>query len=207
MQERLDRLNDRLDEFHRRNQSSAQLKDLRLENLVNYGWSSLNGKLVKAANTRHLSPWILQLSNELFRGPAAWHASLRKVSAAMDGCYRLMEYHDLFMSAADEAEFNVLITRLGKHWHGLRNHFQQAGELYFQITPKVHYGMHFSDQNAFMNPRVVCCYSVESLMGVLSQMWERSVAGPHERTVQIHVMLRYCVILSIELKFPIQVHI
>ena len=201
MQERLDRLNDRLDDFHRLNQSSAQLKDLRLDNLINDGWSTLSGKLVKAANTRHLSPWVLQLSNEFFQGPAVWHGSLRKVSAAIDGSYRLMERSEFFMPAADEVEFQRLVQQLGKHWQCLRHHFQQEGEMHFQVTPKVHYGMHLPEQNALLNPRLVCCYAEESLMGVLSQMWEGSNAGPNEHTVQMHVMLRYCVILAIELKF------
>ena len=131
---------------------------------------------------------------------AACNASLGKGSVAIDGWYRLMERNDLFMSGGDEAEFQVLVQQLGKHWHGLRNNFLRAGETHFQVTPKVHYGMHFPEQNALLNPRVVCCYSEESLMGVLSQMWEQSVSGPHEKTVQMHVMLRYCVILAIELK-------
>ena len=122
-QERLDHLNADLDRFHRINKSSSQLKDLRLQNLTNEGWSNLSGKLVKAANTRQLSPWVLEITERFFRGPAPWHSSLKKVGVAINKMYSLMAASELFMPPESEAEFASATLSLGKHWHGLRAYF------------------------------------------------------------------------------------
>ena len=199
-QERLDFLNADLDRFHQTNKSSSQLSDLRLQNLVLDGWSNLNGKLVKAANTRQLAPWVLEISIRFFTGPHAWHSSLKKVGVAINKMYSLMAASEFFMPPYSEAAFAAATLSLGKHWHGLRAYFLSIGEMHFHISPKLHYTMHFPEQNQLVNPRLVANYGEESLMGVLSKMWGKSISGPHSKTVQRHVMLRYMVLLAIVLE-------
>ena len=106
IQTRLDEINRLKDEYYSNHRVSCRIGKLKQQHIQFGGslkWAELHAPHIKAANTRHLSPWVLQLSNEFFQGPAVWHGSLRKVSAAIDGSYRLMEANDFFMSAVDEA--------------------------------------------------------------------------------------------------------
>ena len=196
----MEALNERIDQYHLANRTSAVLRDLRVDNTILDGWAVLSGMVVKAANTRHLAPWMTLLCDEFFAGPEPWKSSLRKVTHGINRCYELMYANEFFMPPADELEYEQCILKIGKHWHGLRRHFKERNLLMFQVTPKLHYVQHFVSQNALMNPRMTTNYAEESLMGVLSEMWSKSIAGPHHNSAQKHVFLRYLVLLAIALR-------
>ena len=196
----MEALNERIDQYHLANRTSAVLRDLRVDNTILDGWAVLSGMVVKAANTRHLAPWMTLLCDEFFAGPEPWKSSLRKVTHGINRCYELMYANEFFMPPADELEYEQCILKIGKHWHGLRRHFKERNLLMFQVTPKLHYVQHFPSQDALINPRMTTNYAEESLMGVLSEMWSKSIAGPHQISAQKHVFLRYLVLLAIALR-------
>jgi hypothetical protein len=75
-EERLRVVNDRLRAFYTARPGYTRMAPLRLNNLVSLGWSCLSGVTVKAANTRALVPFLVELATEYYSDPNDEYARL-----------------------------------------------------------------------------------------------------------------------------------
>ena len=105
----------------------------------------------------------------------------------------------MFMSKQQVGELKTYVDRLGRHMQLLRSIAEEADLRYYQITPKVHYGMHWPEQAELINPRFVQCYGDESLIGRMTEIWESSCNGPFVNTQQKVVAFKWLTLFALTL--------
>ena len=201
---RLDAINLLMDDFYSRHPVSARLPSIRDSNLVDStGWCTLHGSVVKAANSRHLHGFLAELANRFCDSKVAplciEHASIRKVCSSLDGFYKLMYSSGMFMTNQQVRELKTYVDRIGRHMQLLRSIAEEANLRYYQITPNVHYGMHWPEQAQLINPRFVQCYGDESLIGRMTEIWEASCNGPFVNTQQKVVAFKWLTFFALTL--------
>ena len=174
---RLDALNTRMKNFQAAHGVEHRMPSLRLQDLKSSGWADLKGKVVKAANSRALLPWLDNLAQTFFAGHGSYNSSMRKVFSTLVDIQKLFYSSEMFISAEGKKQLDALFKKLGRHWQNLRYLSSRAGEDAFQITPKVHLCLHFPEQALLINPIFTQCYGEESLIGKATKIWAASAQG------------------------------
>ena len=72
-------------------------------------------------------------------------------------------------------------------------------ELLWHITPKIHAMMHLPTEARLIGPRIVQCYSEESIVGRATKIWANCKHGPYAYSMHEVNLIKYLVVLSIEL--------
>ena len=202
---RLTQINDLLVSHYRRNPVPNRVPRLKDANLLDaQGWASLHGKVIKAANTRNLHTFLVELADEYFdKAPphprAIEHASIRKVCKSMSTFYNTMYSGGMFLTREEKATLTDCVNRLGRHTQLLRTISESRNERHWYMPPKTHYGQHFPEQADLMNPRFSTTYSDESFIGVLTKIWAGSCNGPFQNNQQRVVLLKALVLLILTL--------
>ena len=199
--QRLDALNIQMKDWQSTNGTEHRMPALRKENLTKDNWATLNGKLVKAANTRALLPFLNNLANRYFIGHGAFNSSVRKVFASLEQIQRLMYTSEMFFTDEAKEEFRIAHERLGRHWQHLRHLSSQLGYNFWHISPKVHYTLHFVSQARLINPRFVQNYSEESLIGRVTKVWSASANGPYAASIQLTTLARLWTGLELRMSY------
>jgi hypothetical protein len=198
---RLAEINQLLNAFNSDFPASSYLKDLSMANLLLDGtlgsWAELHGPTVKAASTRHLAPFINRLAVQYCDSGSDFDVSVLEVAGNLCKMYDIMYTAGRFLTERQHSELTEACYKLGYHYQRLRGLCDACGWLYFQIKPKTHMTMHVPFFGKLINPRWVQCYCSESMIGVVTQIWEGSVSGPYHNTVQRTVLLKYLVQLAI----------
>ena len=202
--ERLQWVNAKLSDWNSRHVVSSRINNLKIDNLEFGGatqWATLRGPLVKAANTRNLAPFVCSLAHELYGSRVdAWGKSIVGVTSELCHIYDIVYSGPMFLPAATRAELRCATFSFGRHLMMLRQLSAARGDLYFQVTPKCHMGMHIASQACLLNPRFVQVYGEESLVGRLAKIWSASAQGRYQRTIQKTVLLKYLVAMAIILE-------
>ena len=188
---RLDMLNKEMKEFQSIHKIEHRMPPLRLEDLRRSGWANLQGKVVKAANSRALLPFLEELSNTYFLGHGSYNSSTRKLLAALNSIEKLFASAGMFFTDEQKQTIGELFDKVGRHWQNLRYLSDLAGEQAYQITPKVHLFMHFPMSCDLINPLYTQSYGEESLIGRATKIWAASSAGMHHLTIQRTSLTRY----------------
>ena len=168
------------------------------------GWATLSGKLIKAANTRALVPWLKHTADKYHAGHGGHHSSVRKVFYSLAAIEDIIYKSPMFLSDVQKEELQSQLDKMGRHWMHLRHLSDVAGCDFWQITPKVHIGIcAVGEQARLINPRFVQNYGEESLIGRMTKIWSASANGPYVKSSQRLVMTRYLVglILRISSEF------
>ena len=198
-QQRMDDINKSMREFQK-GRTEHRMPNLRLTDLrTDKGWSMLCGKLVKAANTRAMLPFLSGLAQTHCTGRDGFDSSCNKVFTSLMTIQRIMYSSGTFLTDEAKEEFKDAHLRLGRHWQLLRQLCERAGVNSFQITPKLHYTQHFADQANLINPRVVQNYIQESLIGRVAKVWSACANGPYADTVQQSSLARQWVGLELRI--------
>ena len=199
--ERLAEINRQLDSFNSDFPASSYLKDLSMANLLLDGtlgsWAELHGPTVKAASTRHISPFVNQLAVQYCDSGSHFDVSVLEVAGNLCKMYDIMYTAGRFFTERQQMELTEACYKLGYHYQRLRVLCDACGWLYFQIKPKTHMAMHVP---FFGNSSIPDGFNVnwsESMIGVVTQIWEGSVSGPYHATVQRTVLLKYLVQFAI----------
>ena len=101
--------------FQTRTQPTRDLMPpLRKENLTTQGWACLSGRLIKAANTRALVPWLLHLARTHFARQTALSVAIRNVFESLNSIERIMYTAGTFLDEAELAEFRECFLVLGE---------------------------------------------------------------------------------------------
>ncbi len=81
----------------------------------------------------------------------------------------------------------------------LRARAKDAHHVLLYIAPKAHYLQHLPDEARLTALRVVHCYTEESYIEQLAQIWASSKHAPYKNRIQFMTLLMYLVWRSIEL--------
>ena len=183
----------------------STLKSIRTTNLVDGdGWVLLRGKLVKAANCRHMLPFSARLANQFLvdavQPPeAAVFSSVRNINNSLAEFYDVLYGAGTFLTESELSKVRDLVTTCGKHMNGARSYFGGVGLMLFKISPKVHYMGHLPEQCELINARVMQCYGDESLVGVICQIWKRTATGNYFSRVEHRTLTKWLTLLFLEL--------
>ena len=195
---RLNKINEQMKEFQK-GSTSHRMPSLRLSNLRCDGWAMLSGPVIKAANSRALLPFFNHLAQKYFAAHGDYSSSIRKVFLALTEIERIFYTSDMFLEDKTKTELEDAFLRLGRHWQNLRHLSGVRNENAWQIRPKVHYAQHFVEQADLINPRVVQNYQEESLIGVVTKVWQACARGPYEKTIQKKALNRMWVGLELRI--------
>ena len=197
--ERLDRINERMAAFYDRHPGSNRMPALRLVNLVKDGWSDLHGPVVKAANTRGLAPFLVELTNEFHSGADRYDVLVRRAALSLDRFYALLYGASRFLTDGQAAELRRVLARLGSSVQELRDISRARGGFEFKVSPKMHMILHMASLPANANPRFLQCYQEETHIGSITKIWHRSANGRYRATVQRMVLLKRLVATVVRL--------
>ena len=189
-QQRMAAINVEMKEFQRTNGTEHRMPELRVQDLKYDHWAMLTGKVVKAANTRAMLPFLQSLANTYFQGHEPFNTSVRKVFDSLMEIQRIMYTSGTFLSDEAKQSFQEAHERLGRHWQNLRHLSNLAKMNFWQVRPKLHYTQHFPAQARLINPRAVQNYAEESLIGRVAKVWRASANGPYADTVQLSTLAR-----------------
>ena len=199
---RLDALNTKMARFQE-GTTEHRMPAFRVADLTTDGWHVIGSKLIKAANTRALVPFLKALAIEYHSAHGAYHSSVRKVFIALDDIERIFYSSEMFLTDQCKAELVSLFNKLGRHWQFLRHECKELGINAWKVSPKLHYAVaHIPEQARLINPRFVHNYGEESLVGRITKIWAASTNGPYQNTGQKTALARYLVGLIIRLTSP-----
>ena len=168
---RLATLNERLKAYYIAHPGLPRLPELRRTNMYNeQGWACLSGSVVKAANTRALRGWLVELCAEFYAGPSENDRLVTRAVGALDRFYSVLYENDMILTAAVQGVLRRAILQFGTCLQDLRELSRSRGELLWQITPKCHYFQHLPELAACVNPRWVQKYTNGSHAGSITRI-------------------------------------
>ena len=174
-----------------------------MKNLQSTGtadFATLGGPTIKAANTRHLVPFILELANKhLTDDRKEDHIYIHILVRHANDFNRLMYSSGMFLTPDELAAFTRATEGIGKCLQALRARAKAAKQLFWHIVPKTHYMQLFPDEAKLSSHRIVLCYIEESYIGNVASIWSSSKNGPYGETIQHTALLKYLVRLVREL--------
>ena len=188
---RLAKINEVMKEYQSTKGTSHKMPPLRIENLRNDGWACLSGKLVKVANSRCLVPFLNYLAQEYYPAHGAYASSTRKLFSSWLEVEKILYGAGMFLTDIQKADLEYHILRIGRHHQHLRYLSRTAFENSYQITPKAHYAQHFIQQARLINPIATQNYGEESLIGIVTRIWQAAARGPYQKVIQKHTLNRY----------------
>ena len=193
-EDRMDFLNDDIRGFYNTCGVSNRLPRLKLSNfMAEGGYPELHGRVVKAANTRALLPYVLDLQRRaVLVDPSEHNKHALKVVESLDRAIGIMYAGSYFLSAAEKIDLDKALTRMGQNYQQLAVLASRRGELRWKMKPKLHQVVgHLATQARLVNPRFCHTYGCEGLVGKICQVYSKSQCGPFMRGIQTTVLLKY----------------
>ena len=196
--ERIGVVNQRLKTFYDQRPGYNRMPALRLSNLVDRGWSVLCGQVVKAANTRALTPFLVEIAEEFYSDATVdYNKLVVRAATTLDRIYTIMYNADAFLTDEEATFLRRALSRFGATIMQLREICRITNVFAWNVTPKMHAVQHFATFPAQINPRWIQCYTEESAVGLTTKIWARSANGRYRRTIQRTVLMKKVVALAI----------
>ena len=204
LQVRLDFINSKLKQFNEASRSSCYTNEIHMKNLFLgdglESWLELGGPTMKAAIVRHLLPAVRSVADEYLKVEEPLDACVAVILREACHLDDILYNAGVFLTGPEKNELSVCLIDLGEHFQLARHLSQCAGTLAWHKKYKVHLAQHLHQQALLINPRFVQAYINESLIGVFTKIWRASAKGPYQSKVQGTVMLKYLVLLSLDLQ-------
>ena len=198
--ERLKGINDRLATFYAERPGYSRMAELRLANLTTAeGWSILHGPTVKSANTRALTPFLLELADEFFNSEEHFDLLVTRARRSLSRFYELIYDGDVFLDGTQLRELSRTTLRFGAAMQELPEIARVRGDLSWGNVPKTHYFQHVVELASLVNPKIVHVCTGESRIGATARVWSRSATGTYRRGVQRLVLAKRLVALMARL--------
>ena len=179
--------------FYSATGTASRMPRLRLHNIRDGSFPELKGRFVKAANTRHLVPYALNLqqrATEIDGSLLNKHAL--QVVESLQHAYGLMYGNSYFLTDSQTQDLSKTLTRMGQHYQQLSVMAARAGEEKWSTRPKLHYAVaHLATQAQIINPRFTQTYGSEGLVGKICTIYEQSQSRPFHAGIQRKVLLKY----------------
>ena len=187
---RLLTLNTSLKAYYRAHPLLSRVPTIRQSNLTNeQGWATLVGQLVKAAATRQLVPWLVEIASAYYDDPDDEYSRLvGRICRLKDSFYKQVYGAPILLSPEQRAELRRTVLRYGLTLQQLREICRLRHQLRWQIPPKAHYMQHLVDLP--INCRWCQCYSEEGHVGTMTKIWCRSAQGRYRNNAQKLVLLK-----------------
>ena len=190
-QRRLDGLNVLLKSWYDAHPGWHRLPKIRLKNLVNsQGWAELRGPAFKAANTRAAVPAFLAIAAETLTTGSEEDRSIVALLTAVNAFQELLYSAGFSLTDDEIGRLDAIVLEMGFHYQTLRGIARAKNQLWWRVTPKVHKLQHMSHWARVLNPAMVQCYMEESMVGTTTKVWQRTMSGRYQSTVQAIVLLK-----------------
>ena len=191
--ERLAFLNADIRAYYTAAKVENRLPPLKMDNLKNGPWPVLKGQNVKAANTRALVPYVLQLQQRAVDlNPNDTNKHMLKVVHSLQCMYDVMYNNGYFLDPNALATLRDAVARFGRHYYWLAATSFRQELTRWHIVPKFHYVVgHMGEQTSLINPRFVQSYGSESMVGAVTKTYGKSQSGPFHNVIQRTVVLKY----------------
>ena len=164
------------------------------------GWCRLHGRVIKAANSRALAPFVAEMAEAFNDGDTAYDRLVLRATKSMARFYEIIYRAGVVLSASELGELRRVTARLGAALQELRD-LARVRELFaWNIVPKTHACMHFPELAEFVNPRYVQCYQAESQVGTMTTIWNKGAHGRYRHTAQRMVLVKRLVALHCRLE-------
>ena len=161
----------------------------------------MSGQSVKAANTRRLVPFLVELSEELYSDDRSEYDRLvKRTCKALDRFYSILYAADYFLSDVEKRALMQVLNKFSASLQQLRELARRQSVFAWQMTPKTHMINHFHCFSGVVNPRYLQNYEEESSVGTVAKVWKLSANGRYSRTVQRMVLLKRLVALMVRLE-------
>ena len=151
----------------------------------------LSGRVVKAANTRSLVPYVVELARRALAADPT-NARLKhmyKVVESLNAAYELMYAAGYFLSDTQAATLASHLTRMGLHFQRVA---MGAEEGAWRMRPKLHYAVaHLAPQAVLINPRFVQTYGSEGMVGKVCGIYKAPQNGPYGAGLQLSMFDKY----------------
>ena len=197
---RLKAVNDRLTAFYDARPRYNRMPALRVHNLDLDGWACLSGGTVKAASTRGLALFLVELCEEFYAdSDDEYQRCVSRAARALSQFYVVLYGGDRFLTASEQNGVRRALSMLGACFQQLRNIAQERGLLAWNISPKTHMVQHFKDLCKIMNPRFLHNYAEESHIGTMTKMWARSAQGRYSGSVQKLSLVKRLVAVNVRM--------
>ena len=147
--------------------------------------------MVKAANTRSLAPYVLELQRRATTAdPSDVNKHTLKCVESLNAAYNMFYAGGYVLTAAEADAVAHHLTRMGLHYQRLA--FLHTGQLAWQMRPELHYAVaHLASQAKLINPRYVQTYGSEGLVGKVCNIYKASQSGPYHAGLQNTILTKY----------------
>ena len=184
-------MNDDIRAYYSRNRVESRMPRLKLSNIKpDDGFPILHGQAIKAANTRHLFPYVLALQRRAVQLDGSDNQRhMLKVVESMHASIELLYSAGHFLTSAEADLLQHHMTRLGRNYQYLATH---VPGVFWRQTSKLHYSVaHLAEQARLINPRYVQTYGSEGLVGKVTKIYKASLSGPWQSTIQGSILRKY----------------
>ena len=197
---RLDFLNDDIKGFCSTHNVQNRVPLLKLSNIFREGFPELHGRAIKAANTRSLVAYALDLQKRAVDiDPNDVNHHALKIVQSLQTVYDILYSGEFFLTPNEVGTLHNKLTRMGVNYQLLATQTSAQGQLRWKQTPKLHYAVgHMAMQAALINPRYVQTYGSEGLVGKVCQIFKKTMDGPYHATVQRKILRKYKVGMFLE---------
>ena len=176
--------------------AKSRVPNLTMDNLVRDGWPDLRGPMVKAANTRNLYRFGMELSRQLDDGSVRM-TRRRIVCQALHDVNEIIDSGPLFLVGDTLSTFVSSVHKIQVNMSWLARDAIERGDMTWKIFPKVHLLSHLADQAVLINPRFVRCYRQESGMGKIQKIYGSLMNGPYHDRIQRSTLQKQVIALLV----------
>ena len=188
---RLDFLNGDIAAYNSLARVNSRVPTLKLDNIRGGDFPELKGQLIKAANTRQLIPYVVNLATRAVNcTPTNENKHALRCITAMHLLCETLYNADYFLTDVEKESVAHNCFKLGIHYQWLA---VNTTALKWKQPPKLHYVIaHLPEQARLINPVKVQGYKNESMVGTLSNIYKLSMNGPHYDVSSATVLTKYC---------------
>ena len=192
-EQRLAFLNDDVRAYYTARGVSNRLPKLKITNIRDDEFPELKGNSVKAANTRSLVPYALELQQRAVAiAPTEKNKHALKVVESLQALYDVFYSGGYFLTPAELATTRRQLLRLGLNYQRLAVLAVAENDLAWKQVPKLHYVVgHLAWQCRLINPRYVQTYGSEGMVGKICGIYRASQNGPYAAGLQTTILTKY----------------
>ena len=194
-------INQRLKAYYESCKVSSRIPPLKLKNLINERGihddaPQLRGRDIKAAATKQLVGFVVELAREYNSGSE--HDLHRKRAVELLADFSgVLDGGGTILTQREAASLHAIVFKFLKHYAWLAQEATAQGSFAWAVQPKHHYMAHLGLQQSVLNPKNTSTFLDESLVGRVCAVFAASLDGPSDRCLQTKVLTKYLLALKV----------
>ena len=197
----IDNLNDRLETFKQDFGLTQMIGHIPAGRLINFKarrtWYPV--LRAKAAETRHLLPFVVQLARDINSGSRE-HLHRVRMLEHVERFYDIIYTAGPHLTGAEHKDLVAAAWGHIRHYAWLGRHFRSRGILLYNFMIEHHYLLHMAEQAHILNPRFCQTYIDESVVGRIAKNVGSLANGPYESTATLSCSRKYVLGLRVVLR-------